>query len=149
MQTTISLINAFNPMKTKIKVASLGLLILTLGACETEVADPNYELRDEYVGSWNCVEQNSQLGTSTYQVVISKDPSDSAFILIENFHNLSNAARVRVFNNQLSIPPQFINSTDSVFGQGTATADYDQFSLDYTVDDGANLEEVEANYSPL
>lgn len=129
-------------------LAALAIGLLFFSSCELDTTDPNYELRDEYVGDWNCIETSSQFGQAAYKVTISKDQSDSDYILIKNFYN-SGTARVRVFNNNLSIPSQMINNTDSVFGSGTSTVDYDSFSLDYTVDDGATLDEVRSTYTPF
>jgi hypothetical protein len=131
------------------KLGFSALLIFGLTSCETDTIDPNYELRDEYVGDWNCIENSNQSGQSAYKVTIVKDQSDSDFILIQNFHNLSNSAKVRVFDNTLVIPAQMINATDSVFGDGESSIEYDSFDLDYTVDDGGTIDEVRASYTPF
>jgi hypothetical protein len=56
---------------------------------------------------------------------------------------------VRVFDNTLVIPEQMINSTDSIFGDGESSINYDSFALDYTIDDGGSLDEVRASYTPF
>ncbi len=138
-------------MKTHLYKRFIGATAATLllfSSCEIDEANPNAELRDEYVGEWNCVENSSQFGQSAYKVTISKDPGNFDYILIQNFYN-SNTARVRVFDNELVIEPQLINSTDSVFGGGSSSVNYDSFTLDYTVDDGGTLDEVRSSYTPF
>ncbi|MFT5970866.1 MAG: hypothetical protein ACI8ZO_001383 [Flavobacteriales bacterium] len=60
-------------LSTISKLGFSAVFIFGLTSCETDTIDPNYELRDEYVGDWNCIENSSLFGQSAYKVTLVKD----------------------------------------------------------------------------
>lgn len=71
---------------SKISVFSLLMVVLILGACDTNDdsnPSPVPDARDKFVGEWSV--NNEVCGKSKYLVNISKDPSNSSQVLIHNF----------------------------------------------------------------
>ena len=69
-----------------IKLFALFTAILLLGGCDTSDDNnpsPVPDERDKFVGSWSV--NNENCGKGKYVATISKDPSNSAQVLIDNF----------------------------------------------------------------
>jgi hypothetical protein len=117
--------------------------MFAFASCTTD--DPNFDDRDDFTGNWICQENSSQLGTSSYNVSISKSLSDSTAILISNFYNLgsSNSAKAIVDGNSITINPQLVDNLN-VAGSGTLNGS--QINLSYTVSAGGT-DNVTAVYS--
>ena len=103
-------------MKTKhFKLIPLLLLMLSLVSCvpEEEVDPDGTDPRDKFVGSWLFMEAKSGAWyeKSTYTVKISRDPSNSAQVLLRNFANVGsyNAYGV-VTNKRITVPSQDVTS---------------------------------------
>ena len=78
---------------SKISVFGLLMTILMLGACDTSDDNnpsPVPDTRDKFVGEWAV--NNEVCGKGKYLATISKDPSNSAQVLIHNFA-FSNAGK--------------------------------------------------------
>lgn len=128
-------------IKTKLAIVTLGMF--AFASCTTD--DPNFDDRDDYTGNWICQENSSQLGSSSYNVSISKSLTDSTAILISNFYNLgsSNKAKAIVNGNSFTINPQLVDNLN-VAGSGTLNGS--QINLSYTVSAGGT-DNVTAVYS--
>ncbi|MGE0637809.1 MAG: hypothetical protein AB7G44_00080 [Bacteroidia bacterium] len=128
--------------KNKITVLAFTIAV-ALSSCTTE--DLNFDDRDDFTGNWICQENSTQLGTSSYNVSISKSLTDSTAILISNFYNLgsSNSAKAIVDGNTITINPQLVDNLN-VAGSGTLTGT--QINLSYTVSAGGT-DNVTAVYS--
>lgn len=128
--------------KNKIAVVAFTFAV-ALSSCTTE--DLNFDDRDDFTGNWICQENSSQLGTSSYNVTISKSITDSTAILIANFYNLGsgNKAIAIVDGNTFVINPQLVDNLN-VAGSGTLTGT--QINLSYTVSAGGT-DNVTAVYS--
>jgi hypothetical protein len=123
---------------------------LVMFACEDEPVDPNYDLRDEYVGDWLCSENSSIYGNSSYTISIEKSDTNEAFVIISNFYNLGSSISLaaEVFDNSILIPQQNVGG-NIIDGTGTSTANYSEFNLTYSVNDGADNDVCTATCTPL
>ncbi len=129
-------------MKLQSKLIALaGFVILALSSCELEETT-----RADYLGSWQCNESSSIFGNTSYSVTISEDPSNANGILISNFYQLGSSleAKATINGSQLSIPRQSI-SGNTIIGSGSYLAG--SISMDYTVFDGADTDNVSATYN--
>jgi len=128
--------------RNKIAIVALSIAV-TFTSCTTE--DLNSDDRDDFTGNWICQENSSQLGTSSYNVSISKSSGDSTAILISNFYNLgtSKSAIAIVSGNSLTINPQLVDNLN-VTGSGVLSGS--QINLSYTVSAGGT-DNVTAVYS--
>ena len=128
--------------KTKITIVAISISI-ALASCTTESL--NFDDRDDFTGNWICQETSSQLGSSSYNVSISKSLTDSTAILIGNFYNLgsSKSAKAIVNGNSFLINAQLVDNLN-VAGSGTLSGT--QINLTYTVSAGGT-DNVTAVYS--
>lgn len=128
--------------KNKITLAMLNIA-LALASCTTE--NPYGDARDNYTGNWFCQENSSQLGSSSYNVSISKSLVDSTAILIGNFYNLggSKSAKAIVNGNSITIEPQLV---DNLNVSGSGTRNGNTINLNYAVSAGGT-DNVSATYS--
>jgi hypothetical protein len=135
-------LSTMKTFKNKIAVVAFSIAV-ALSSCTTE--DLNFDDRDDFTGNWICQENSTQLGTSSYNVSISKSLTDSTAILISNFYNLgsSNSAKAIVDGNTITINPQLVDNLN-VAGSGTLTGT--QINLSYTVSAGGT-DNVTAVYS--
>ena len=126
----------------------LGLLgsLFFFNACEQDDDDPDYDLRDEYVGTWTCNETAGDFAPQTYDVTISKGSGSDA-IRIANFYNLGLGFSVTaiVSENNLNIASQIVDGY-TLSGSGNATVDFSRINWNYNVNDGSGTDNVTAHY---
>ena len=134
----------------KYRILAFVAISLFVISCEDEPVDPNYDLRDEYVGDWVCVENSSIYGSSSYTITIEKADTNEAYIHISNFYNLGNAIEVaaEVFDNSVLIPQQNVGG-NIISGTATSNSNYTEIDLTYSVDDGADNDVCTATCTPL
>ncbi|MEA1874292.1 MAG: hypothetical protein U9N51_07695, partial [Bacteroidota bacterium] len=81
-----------------------------------------------------------------YTVDICKSESDSTVYAIYNFYNSGNEERIYIeinSNKEISIEPQFVgNSGISVEGSGEVENDYKKIFLNYTIDSGTKVIDI-------
>ena len=109
-------------------------------------------IRDRYIGTWVCNESSSLYGNSTYEVHITKAIEGIEFINIANFYNEGDTCEVlvEVFENSLVLDQQTVQGNSAVFvfeGSGSSSTDFSSFSLNYTANDGADTDDVNASFS--
>ncbi len=129
-------------LKNKIALVAFSIAV-ALTSCTTE--DLNFDKRDDYTGNWICQESSSQLGTSSYNVSITKSTTDSTAILISNFYNLgfSKSAKAIVSGNSLTLNAQLVDNLN-VAGSGVLSGTH--INMTYTVSAGGT-DNVTAVYS--
>jgi hypothetical protein len=98
-------------MKNIIRISlSLAMLtILLVIACEPIDNPSDSDPRDQYVGEWQFNESLKNTLKMSYLVTISKDPSNSSQIILENFGNSGipgDHVKAIVTSGQISIPKQ-------------------------------------------
>lgn len=119
--------------------AALTILILFISSCvPDDDATPNADVRDKFVGNWNCSETAN--GTKDdFSIVISKSNSNTSTVLITNFNNLNSTyiAKATVSNSSLSIASQQVTGNSGVYTvQGSGSISNETINLSYFVKDG-------------
>jgi hypothetical protein len=135
----------YSKILTILTITVLGLFMIS---CETDDVDKDSgDIRDEYVGDWNCNENSSLFGTSNYSISITKSESEGE-VWIKNFHNLGDnvSARIMVEDNNIDLPLQVFESNE-VEGSGTSAVNYKEMTLTYTAKSGGDNENVTAKYT--
>jgi len=126
------------------------LLILSIGVISCETDDPFEDPaanREPYLGVWQVSESGGMLGNQSYSVEITAG-NQLDEIIIEGLYNESQSRVVALITGlSLSIPSQ--SSAGITYeGSGQANANFLQIRINYTADDGAGPDNVEAILSP-
>lgn len=119
------------------------LSLFIFSSCE-EIDDPNEnDVRESYLGTWSCHEVSGL----NYNVTVQLDPSNSAQILIYNFHFQGSNEKVYCIAtaNNLTLPSQTYCG-NTVNGSGNLV-NSNKFTMLYYVNDNADVETVEATYT--
>jgi hypothetical protein len=134
---------------TKFLALTMLGLMLTMVSCEVEpVDDPFADPVDKFLGTWKVNEREvPPEGLWVYDVTISRNPSNSAEILVSNFNyqGTSERARALVTGNSITFPVQKI-CDDTIEIRGSGTFSNREVSLSYTTDDGADRKNFTATY---
>ena len=122
-------------------LAGILSVMLLVGSCELgeEIGTDNSDdPRDNIVDTWRSTEISAIYGKSSYLVDISKEPLDSAEIVLSNFYNLGINTEVKgVLNGyKIYISAQVVNGNE-ISGEGTLAGDYSVINFVYEVDDGS------------
>lgn len=122
------------------------IVALIIAGCETTDINGPTDARDDFVGSWNAVE-NPGPNQTTFPVTITKDTITDR-ILIGNFNNLGGSVKPYgvVNNTTLTIPSQ-TKSGYTISGSGSYNSGTQKISLNYTVNDGISTETYTATLS--
>lgn len=128
----------------KIYLGVVVMSLVVLSSCMEENPE-DFDVRDDFVGSWQASEQSQQFGNSNYSVSISKHSSDSTKIYINNFYQIGTSERVvaTVDGNQLSIPLQSVNARQFV-GSGSLVSG--TITISHTASDGSATDNVTVTY---
>lgn len=139
-------------MKTlrKIPVILVMILLLFSGGCETgddNNPSPVPDTRDKYIGNWAV--NNESCAKSKYQVIIAKDPSNSAQVLVRNF-GFSSALEpdtAIVAGNSIVVYQQYNSEDWLVEGQGSYQEN-GSIKWTYSLIISGFLENCTATYTP-
>lgn len=126
------------------------LLLIQLTSCiDDEIVDPNDDgdARDVYTGSWNCVENSAKIA---FTVNISKHPTNSDIILLENFAyiGMNEFAEGEILGPNISIPEQVPCEGYVVSGSGTLLNE-NQIQWTYTVTAGGDQQLYTAMFTRM
>ncbi len=115
------------------------LIMILLPACELIEDEPGGDTRDKYTGTWRFNEDDQKkTDLSFYNVLITKDPTNSSQVLLKNFGNLGNFYTTVgiATTNRISIENQ---SVASVLIQGSGSlSTTNRMSWTYIINDGAD-----------
>ncbi len=132
-------------MKKQVKYIALITVVCIFGlySCDKTSNDPATDVREQYVGFWTSTESTS----ISYPVTISLDASNSAQILINNFHYLgaSEKAYAIATKSSLTFPSQVICG-NTISGSGTYV-NANKITLKYYVNDQTTIDTVNATYT--
>ena len=133
---------------TKIsKIITCFFLALNLLSCTLEDDPLNpADDRDAFLGGWNVIESCSK---DAYTVNISKDPSNSSQVIIENFALIGYNEKppyAIIAGSTITIPKQLVCDDESIEVAGSGKLDKGTIELEYTFNDGADLLSCSANY---
>ncbi len=119
-----------------------------LTSCVDGWEDPFGDPVEKFLGNWKVNEVSTLYGGQyNYDVSISRNPANSAEILISNFYmqGPGEFARALVSGNTITIVQQTIcNGTIAIKGSGQFNAGV--ITLVYTANDAADLDNVSATY---
>lgn len=133
-------------MKILAKVLALMIVAaaLILQSCDkTGDNNPSADARLQFLGTWTCAETSGP----TYPVSISEDASNSAQILIGNFHFLGAAEKVYAVAtaNGFTIPSQSL--CGYTFNGSATVSSSTRVNVTYTANDQTDIVTVNAVYS--
>ncbi|NLN95079.1 MAG: hypothetical protein GX128_02780 [Bacteroidales bacterium] len=121
-------------------VLFIALMLVLFPACELIDVEPDSnDLRDKFIGTWKFNEdEKKKSDLAFYSVLISKDPTNSAQVLLKNFGNLGNFYTTYgiVTTNRISIENQLVVSI-KISGTGTYSST-GIMNWTYTINDGAD-----------
>ena len=128
---------------SKLLLLFLFTILISFVSCTDEDLDDLFgDPVEKFLGTWRCEEEGSISGGGwNYQVVITRNPANSAEILIQNFNLQGNSERARalITANTMTIPRQLI-CDDTIEIQGSGTFSNGQINFNYSTNDGATLE---------
>lgn len=135
-----------NYLIPKIKRFSVILSLIVI-SCQPDDGVDTGDIRDEYVGSWNCTEVSQLFGTSNYSVTITKGTQDDV-IKVANLYNIGDQNEVlfTVFDNNITINNQTVDGT-TFSGNGTSETNYLTFNLNYTAVSGGDSDNVTSTFT--
>ncbi|HEY8938324.1 MAG TPA: hypothetical protein VIM65_24050 [Cyclobacteriaceae bacterium] len=116
----------------------LGIVFLTLTACEINVIDPTppYDFRNAIVGSYEMNEYSETYNDYlTYYITISKSSYSGYQVYLNNFYDAEISISAYADGNKITIPYQVVNGYE-VEGVGTISGNTIYFS--YRVRDTYN-----------
>ena len=122
------------------------IVLLTFSACEL-LDDPlPTDARDNFVGTWAVNETSSLYGINNYTVVIRYDPNSSSQVLMSNFYHFGDEIDTYAIPTagSLTVPQQEV-CNHTVKGTGILTKNTITWS--YSVNDGADLDQVTAVFT--
>lgn len=130
----------------KIKRFSV-LLSLIVISCQPDDGIDTGDIRDEYVGKWNCAEVSDLFGSSNYSVTITKGIQDDV-IKVSNLYNIGtqNEVLFTVFDNNITIDNQTVDG-NTFSGNGTSATNYSTFNLNYTAVSGGDSDNVTSSFT--
>ncbi|HPK04683.1 MAG TPA: hypothetical protein PK908_02190 [Bacteroidales bacterium] len=121
-------------------VLFIALMLVLFPACELIDVEPDTDdPRDKFIGTWKFNEdEKKKSDLAFYSVLISKDPTNSAQVLLKNFGNLGNFYTTHgiVTTNRISVENQTVASI-RIQGSGTYSST-GTMNWTYTINDGAD-----------
>jgi hypothetical protein len=133
-------------MIKKIALFATSLLILFTFSCELLEDPDSGDPRDNFTGNWTVNEVSALYGINNYNVTIVNDPANSTQVLIRNFYHFG--MEIETFAiptiSSITIPQQF-TCNHTVKGNGMLSKN--KIDWTYTVDDGADIDQVTAVYT--
>lgn len=135
-----------NYLMPKIKRFSVILSLIVI-SCQPDDGLDTGDVRDDYVGTWNCAEVSQIFGTSNYTVKITKGDQDDV-VKVSNLYNIGiqNEVLFTVFDNNITINNQTVDG-NTFSGSGTSEANYSSFNLNYTAVSGGDSDNVTSTFT--
>jgi hypothetical protein len=129
----------FSPIPVKKVILAVLPLTFIAFSCQPEEEGPLDE-RDKFVDVWQCVEQSSQIGQTTYDVHINLSTTNTSQVLMENFYNVgfSFKAVANVSGSNLTLNQQTYNASQ-LQGSGSLSGN-NTINMNYTVNDGSAID---------
>ncbi len=126
-------------------------LLFLLHSCSTENDQIFIDPVEKFIGKWKCEEESEVYGSGyVFDVVITVNPENSSEILIANFYHqgMNEKAKALVTGNIITIMEQTI-CDDTIIIKGSGHFKNGEVHMDYTANDGADLDHVTARlYKP-
>ncbi|MCF6171916.1 MAG: hypothetical protein L3J66_13140 [Bacteroidales bacterium] len=121
------------------------LIVFSLFAtdCTTTDGNANDDPLDKFLGVWQVSDQAARLN---YEVVIQRNPANSAELLLENFADLGGTAVGLVVGSEVIIDKQTIAGGYQAEGSGSYISS-SRLDFGYELDDGIDKEKRKAVFS--
>lgn len=127
---------------TKHLILLMLLGIILFSSC-TETSDDDGNYIQKYIGVWNVNDQSARIN---YTITITKNPSNSTEVLMENFANLNSTAIALVIDNSLVIDSQSISSDYTVSGSGSYISS-NKLIINFDLNDGIDSDKRIATFT--
>lgn len=133
-------------MKKNFALGLLAAILLFTFSCELiDDTDPD-DPRDSFIGNWTVNEVSSLYGTTNYSATIIYDPSNSTQVLIKNFYHFGMEIETFAITTSASITvPEQTVCNHQVKGKGLLNKSKIEWT--YTVNDGADIDDVTATFT--
>ena len=114
------------------------IFVFSIGfiGCETDDSNVDDDPVEKYLGIWKVSDQPARLN---YEVIIKRNPANSAYILLENFADLGENAVGLVVGNSVIIDKQTLVDEFQVEGTGSYYSST-ELRFEYSLDDGIDVE---------
>jgi hypothetical protein len=116
------------------------VVVFLFQSCAIEDDSDYSDPRDKFIGTWNV---SDQPGRINYTVNISKNPAQSANVLLNNFADMGGSADGLVVGNRIIIDKQPIGNDFLSNGTGTYISE-NRLEFAFVLDDGIDLEDRKA-----
>ena len=117
------------------------LVVILIASCQKEETNPATTTadRDKFLATWRVQETSQRYGATAYEMIISKDTSNTSDIIIQNINQLGSKFWVRalVSGSYFNISPQVV-SGNIISGSGYLQSPT-IVSLKYTKDEGGGI----------
>ena len=137
-------------MTKSIKLIGFLVLSFLILSCTEGTDDINpQDDRDVFLGTWNVNETCNRI---PYQVTITKDPTNSSQVIINNFWLIGpeeKALYAIVAGSNIVIPQQNIYNDEKTIVKGSGNMNKNTIEWEYTVNDGADLYNCTATYEKI
>lgn len=136
-------------MKKQFQFLAAMLMIAFLQSCApTDTVTPDTgDARDKYTGTWLFIENTAKSSlSSSYTVVITKDPSNTSQVLLSKFGNPGpgySPAYGIATTGSITVPSQTYASGWQIDGSGTLS-NASTMSWTYTITAGGNIDNYQA-----
>ena len=114
------------------------IFVFSIGfiGCETDDSNVDDDPVEKYLGIWKVSDQPARLN---YEVIIKRNPANSAYILLENFADLGKNAVGLVVGNSVIIDKQTLVDEFQIEGTGSYHSST-ELRFEYSLDDGIDVE---------
>lgn len=131
-----------NPFKN---LTMLLIFVFSIGfiGCDTSDSNGDDDPVEKYLGTWKVSDQPARLN---YEVIIERNPANTAYILLNNFADLGGNAVGLVVGNSVIIDKQTLVDEFQVEGTGSYIS-LTELSFEYSLDDGIDIENRNAIFS--
>jgi len=130
-------------MTRSIIIMLLFTLLAVVPSCTVEDANDPADPIEKFLGTWNV---SDQPGRINYVVTIERSPSQSVYVLLQNFADMGGSASGLVVGNNIIIESQDIGTDYFCSGTGTYKSKYN-LEFEFVLDDGIDTELRKAVFS--
>ncbi len=124
------------------KISLLATVALVAIACEKDIINDT-DTRDQYLGTWDVLETEGWSAPQNYSVEITAGAEADDIVIKGIYHIDQLSVEGYVAGYYLTIPEQSMLGF-TIAGSGQTNRDFDQITIDFTVDDGGSTDQVKA-----
>jgi hypothetical protein len=131
-------------LRNILRVVAAGTMIFLASCADEDDPTGTGDDRAKFNGSWTCNETSQQQGSSTYTITVTNDATSADKIVVKNFYNLGTSTNtfIVIDGNNMTIQAQQVSGNTL---SGTGTYSNGAFTVNFSADDGQNVDQVTAN----